>query len=59
MRGILKTIGWVMLAVAIAFVAFAFSHPEASFPWSNSITYTIYRLYAITMVVFILIPRKK
>ena len=59
MKGVLKTIGWVMLAVAALFIAFALGHPEASFPWSNGITYTIYGLYAIVMVVFILIPRKK
>ena len=59
MRGILKTIGWVMLAAAIAFIAFALGHPEASFPWSNDITYTIYGLYTIVMVILILLPSKK
>ena len=58
MRGILKTIGWVMLAVAALFIAFALGHPEASFPWSNGITYTIYGLYAIVTLGLLILPRK-
>ena len=58
MKKVLRTIGWVMVAAAIAFVAFALGHPEASFPWSNGITYTIYALYAIVTLGLLILPRK-
>lgn len=54
--------GCVMIIAAIAFVAYALNHPEASFPWSNSVTYTIYVLYlfvVILLFVFGSIFRKK
>ena len=58
MKKVLRTIGWVMVVAAIAFVAFALGHPEASFPWSNGITYTIYGLYAIVTLGLLILPRK-
>lgn len=58
MKKVLKTIGWVMVAVAALFVAFALGHPEASFPWSNGITYTIYGLYIIVTLGLLILPRK-
>lgn len=58
MKKVLKTIGWVMVAVAALFVAFALGHPEASFPWSNGITYTIYGLYIIVTLGLLVLPRK-
>ena len=39
------TIGAVLAAVAVCFVAYATAHPEASFPWSNRITFMIYGAY--------------
>lgn len=54
-----RIIGIVMLVVAIAFVVFAFSHPEMSFPWSNTITYLLYGIYGIAMVVMFIAPFKK
>ena len=48
-----------MLIVAIAFVIFALTHPTASFPWSNTITYILYIVYFIGVIVFLLSPFRK
>lgn len=53
------TIGLIMLIVAIAFVIFALTHPTASFPWSNTITYILYIVYFIGVVVFLISPFRK
>jgi len=47
-------IGTIMVIVAISFVFFAFNNPQASLPWSNSITYGIYIIYVIVTIFFIL-----
>ena len=39
-----------MLIAAVLFLAYAFTHPTASFPWSNTITYSLYAGYLIVMV---------
>lgn len=39
-----------MFIYAIGFLFYALNHPELSFPWSNNITYTIYLLYIILMI---------
>ena len=54
-----RTIGFIMLIVAITFVIFALTHPTASFPWSNTITYILYIVYFIIMVVFLISPFRK
>ena len=54
-----RIIGIVMLVLAIAFIIFAFSHPEMSFPWSNTITYLLYGVYFIVMVVMFVAAFKK
>ena len=54
-----KVIGLLMILIAIVFVIFALGHPEMSFPWSNTITYTLYGLYALVTVVLLIVPRKK
>ncbi len=48
-----------MLVLALAFLAFAFTHPEAGFPWSNSVTYFIYAVYGAVMVLLFAAPRRK
>lgn len=58
-KKISRIIGIVMLALAVAFVIFAFSHPEMSFPWSNTITYLLYGIYLLAMVVLFIVPFKK
>lgn len=54
-----RIIGIVLLALAVAFVIFAFSHLEMSFPWSNTVTYLLYSVYLIAMVVLLIAPFKK
>lgn len=53
-----RIIGILMFVLAIAFLMFAFSHPEMSFPWSNAITYLLYGVYFITMIVMLVAPFK-
>ncbi len=40
-------IGCLLIIIAIAFILYAVNHPEASFPWSNFVTYTIYIVYGL------------
>lgn len=49
-----RIIASAMLVLALAFLAFAFTHPEAGFPWSNSVTYFICAVYGAVMVLFCL-----
>lgn len=46
-------IGLTMLMIGIIFIFYALNHPEASFPWSNNITYIIYMAYLILTIYFI------
>ena len=48
-----------MLAVAIAFFVFALGHPEAGFPWSNTVTYVIYAVYLIVAAILLIAPFKR
>lgn len=43
-----------MIVIAVLFVYYALHHPEASFPWPNSITYTIYMTYLALTIYFII-----
>lgn len=55
-------IGILMVMVAIIFFVFALNHPEMSFNWSNTITYTIYIVYFVVMVAMFILSvvfRKK
>ena len=58
-KKISRIIGSIMLVIAIAFLVFALNHPEMSFPWSNTITWVLYGLYAIVTVVLLVAPTKK
>lgn len=58
-KKISRIIGLLMLIVAIVFVAFAMGHPEMSFPWSNTITYVLYAVYLVAMLIFFVAPSKK
>ena len=58
-KKISRIIGSIMLVIAIAFVVFALNHPEMSFPWSNTITWVLYGLYAIVTAVLLIAPTKK
>lgn len=51
-----RIIATVMALGLIAFVAYAANHPTASFPWGNSLTYTLYRIYIGAMVILFIAP---
>lgn len=53
-----RIIGLSMVVFAIAFVVFALFHPEKSFPWSNTITYSLYGLYALVTAVLLIAPTR-
>ncbi len=54
-----RIIALIMLISAIVFFVFAITHPTASFPWSNTITYFIYAVYILIMVVLFVAPYRK
>ena len=54
MKKTCRIIAGVMLLVAIGFAFFALNHPESAFPWSNTVTYFIYGIYALVMVVLLI-----
>ena len=58
-KKISRIIGLVMVIIAIVFVVFALNHPEMSFPWSNTITWVLYGVYAIVTIVLLIAPTKK
>ena len=54
-----RIVGLVMLIIAVAFIVFALNHPEMSFPWNNTITWLLYGLYVIVIVVLFIAPKMK
>ena len=54
-----RIIAALMLILAIAFVVYALNHPEAGFPWNNSITYALYIAYLAVMIVLFIAPFRK
>lgn len=58
-KKISRIVGLVMVIIAIVFVVFALNHPEMSFPWSNTVTWVLYGLYALVTAVFLIAPTKK
>ena len=59
MKNMSRIIGLIMVAIAIIFVGFALKHPERSLPWSNTITWVLYGLYALVTAVLLIAPVKK
>ena len=55
----LRIIGVVMAVIAIGFIAFALTHPEMRFPWSNTVTYVLYGLYSLVTAVLLIAPINK
>ncbi len=51
-----RKLGLLLLVLAVCFVVYALGHPEGSFPWSSSITYTIYLVYLLLTVAFLWAP---
>ena len=54
-----RIVGLVMLITAVAFIVFALNHPEMSFPWNNTITWLLYGLYVLVIVVLFIAPKMK
>ena len=54
-----RIIGLMLAVIAIAFLWYALSHPEACFPWSNTVTYILYGLYAAVTAVLLIAPYSK
>lgn len=46
-------VGGILAAIAVCFVGYAAGHPEASFPWSNRITFMIYGAYVWLLLKFL------
>ena len=46
-------IGVVLAVIAVCFVRYAAGHPEASFPWSNRITFMLYGVYVLLLLKFL------
>ena len=47
------SIGAVLTVIAVCFVVYASGHPEASFPWSNRITFMLYGAYVWILMKFL------
>ena len=47
-------VGIILLIAAICFIGYALAHPEASFPWSNRVSFMIYGIYIWMMFKFLL-----
>ena len=54
-----RIVGLVMLIIAVAYIVFALNHPEMSFPWNNTITWLLYGLYVLVIVVLFIAPKMK
>ena len=54
-----RIVGLVMLIIAVAFIVFALNHPEMSFLWNNTITWLLYGLYVLVIVVLFIAPKMK
>ena len=46
-------IGAVLTVIAVCFASYAAGHPEASFPWSNRITFMSYGVYIWLLLKFL------
>lgn len=54
-----RIIAVIMLVIAVIFIGIALNNPQASFPWSNTITYILYGIYIIVMIVLFVAPFNK
>ena len=58
-KSISRVIACVMLLAGIVFVLFALHHPQLSWPWGNTVSYFLYLVYLIAMVVLFIAPYGK
>jgi len=50
----------VIFLAATGFVIYTHNNPQASFPWSNTVTFSVYAVYIIVMIVcYVLYKRRK
>ena len=54
-----RMIACFMLFMAIIFLSFALAHPEMGMPWHNDITFAIYLIYGIVMIILFIAPFKE
>ena len=54
-----RIIAVIMLVIAVIFIGIALNNPQASFPWSNTITYIFYGIYIIVLMVLFVAPCNK
>lgn len=52
---IFLVIAVIMVFIGIFFLGFSITHSELSFGWSNTITYSIYGIYTVTIFVLLFI----
>lgn len=57
-KKVCRTIGSVMLLIAVVFEAYALTHPEATCLLSVTVTRCLYGLYAFIMAVLLIAPVK-
>lgn len=58
-KKISRIIAGIMFVTGVVFIAVALNNPQLSWPWSNTITYTIYLVYFVVMLVLLIAPLKK
>ena len=58
MKKISRIIATIMLVIALGFIVYAINHPELSWPWSNAVTFTIYGIYLLIMIILFIAPFK-
>lgn len=58
-KKISRIVATIMLVIGAIFIVFAMNNPQASFPWKSSITYILYGIYLMTIVILYIAPSKK
>lgn len=54
-----RIIAVIMLITAAVFIVIALNNPQAGFPWSSTITYSLYGIYAVVMTVMFIAPFRR
>lgn len=54
-----RIIAVIMLITAVVFIVIALNNPQAGFPWNNTITYSLYGIYAVVMTVMFIAPFRR
>lgn len=58
-KKISRILGGLMALWLVGFLCFVLLHPEASFPWSNEITYAVLGITLIITVYMLIAPFAK